>query len=400
MGVSKTVLVIGGGAAGFFYAINKKEADRNCRVLIWEKSPRLLEKVRISGGGRCNVTHHCFDARELSRFYPRGSRELLGPFTRFGPMQTIEWFAQRGVGIYTQADNRMFPDTDSSETIAQCLIQQADALHIQVETRMEADTLLPQNGKWKITSAKGDELLADEVMIASGPSLRIWEILRKLDFEITPPVPSLFTFNCRSEWIDGLQGVSAEHVVITIPELDKAEEGPLLITHWGLSGPAVLRLSAIAARELNARNYHFELQVNFCGGKNTAAVFAELQTQRQQYPKRAAITHPLFKLPKRLWERLVTISKNWGDLSNRDLQQLAERLTATRFQVTGKSTFKEEFVTCGGVALHQINFKNFSSKKFPNLFFAGEVLDIDALTGGFNFQAAWTGAWLAATYKS
>ncbi|MFN8277026.1 MAG: NAD(P)/FAD-dependent oxidoreductase [Chitinophagales bacterium] len=396
----KTVLVLGGGAAGFFYAINKKLVEPATRIIIWERSNKLLEKVRISGGGRCNVTHACFDPRELSKHYPRGEKELLGPFYRFHPQHTIQWFEERGVAIQAEEDGRMFPTTNKSETIAQCLLQQAAELGIHIQLNTEAEAITFQAPHWRVQSQNDVVIAADEVMVATGPSLRMWKLLEQLGYRITPSVPSLFTFNCADQRIKGLLGLSVPSAQLRVSGSKWQSIGPLLITHWGFSGPAVLKLSAWGAREWQALKYRFELRVNWCGEKTQQEILEHLTKEKETQPKRTVISHPFFHLPRRLWERLAPLEKNWADVSKKELLDLAAQLSDSRFQITGKSTFKDEFVTAGGVALDQINFKNFESKLHPGLFFAGEVLDIDAITGGFNFQAAWTGAWLAAQNKA
>ena len=369
-------------------------------ITILEKSNKLLEKVRISGGGRCNVTHACFEPKELVKRYPRGQRELLGAFHRFMTNDTIDWFQYRGVELKTEEDGRMFPTTDDSETIAQCLLTLAQEYGVKIETHKEVDTLSYINDQWKITTSKDETMTADIVFVATGSSLRMWDILRHLGYEVAEAVPSLFTFNIKDERITGLPGVAAEHVTVSIPKAKLQESGPLLITHWGMSGPAILKLSAWGARLLKEQQYKFDVAVNWTGALNLPQTVEKLKEHKMNAPKKAIINNPLFKLPSRLWERLcdhahITVP-TWADLSNKELNELAATLCQSVFQVSGKSTFKDEFVTCGGVELNQIDLKTFKSKLHPNLFFAGEVLNIDAITGGYNFQAAWTGAWIAA----
>lgn len=410
----KRIIIAGGGAAGFFAAIACAEKNADYQIIILEKSPKLLAKVKISGGGRCNVTHACFDVRQLVKNYPRGEKQLLGPFTRFNPANTVEWFENRGVQLKTEADGRMFPVTDSSQTIIDCLLSEARRLGVEIKTQTGLEGLhLNENGKWKITTQSaspllgrgtgGEDLEADAVIIATGGTPRMWNILEKLEHKIVPPVPSLFTFNVRDERIKGLEGISVPAADVEIKNSKLSATGPLLITHWGLSGPAILRLSAWGARELAALNYQFEMVVNWTGNHKTGEVMDVIKQFKQNYPKKSVVANPLFNLPKRLWERLLAFSirnprsaiRNFADLSNKQIEQLALTITSSQFAVTGKSTFKEEFVTAGGIELNEVDFKTMQSKKFPGLYFAGEVLDIDAITGGFNFQAAWTTGWIA-----
>ena len=401
------IAIIGGGAAGFFAAITCAETNPDCQVTIFERGKSVLEKVRVSGGGRCNVTHACFDARELVKSYPRGSRELLGPFMQFGPEQTVAWFEQRGVRLKTEADGRMFPNTDDSQTIIDCLSRAAHQAGVKVltSTRVEkierilpfasADGVPPLSNRWRI----GSEIF-DKIMLATGSSTTVWEWLRELGHDIVPPVPSLFTFNTKDTRLRDLAGVSVPKAWLNIPGTKLTAEGPLLVTHWGLSGPAVLRISAWGARELHEKGYKFSLEVNFSGEKNPMAAGDVLNKIKLESGKKLVAANTQMELPTRLWQRLVEAAgiapeRRWADLGKADLQALTSQMVAAQFQITGKSTFKEEFVTAGGVSLKEVNFKNFESKICPGLFLAGEVLDIDAITGGFNFQAAWTGGWLA-----
>lgn len=401
------IAIIGGGAAGFFAAITCAETNPDCQVTIFERGKSVLEKVRVSGGGRCNVTHACFDARELVKSYPRGSRELLGPFMQFGPEQTVAWFEQRGVRLKTEADGRMFPNTDDSQTIIDCLSRAAHQAGVKVltSTRVEkiehilpfasADGVPPLSNRWRI----GSEIF-DKIMLATGSSTTAWEWLRELGHNIVPPVPSLFTFNTKDTRLRDLAGVSVLKAWLNIPGTKLTAEGPLLVTHWGISGPAVLRISAWGARELHEKGYKFSLEVNFSGEKNPMAAGDVLNKIKLESGKKLVAANTQMELPTRLWQRLVEAAgiapeRRWADLGKADLQALTSQMVAAQFQITGKSTFKEEFVTAGGVSLKEVNFKNFESKICPGLFLAGEVLDIDAITGGFNFQAAWTGGWLA-----
>lgn len=396
------IAIIGGGAAGFFAAITCAEANPACRVTIFERGKAVLEKVRVSGGGRCNVTNACFDAHELVKHYPRGSRELLGPFMLFGPEQTVEWFARRGVTLKTEADGRMFPVSDDSQTIVDCLQRSAQQAGVQVRTGTRVEKLEPlSSGAWQIRLTGGQEpLVFDKIMVATGGNPAAWEMLRSLGHSIVAPVPSLFTFNTKDTRLRDLSGVSVPDAFLRIPGTKLSAEGPLLVTHWGLSGPAVLRISAWGARDLNSMEYRFPLEINFLGKTNPAATAENLQRLKVELGKKQVAANAQFGLPLRLWQSLVAAAaipgeRRWADLDKKNLAALTTQLTAAVFQIAGKSTFKEEFVTAGGVALKELNFKTFESKMHPNLYLAGEVLDIDAITGGFNFQAAWTGGWLA-----
>lgn len=389
------IAVIGGGAAGFFGAISCAEANPACRITIFERGKSVLEKVRISGGGRCNVTHACFEASELVKFYPRGSRELLGPFRRFGPEQTVEWYAAHGVTLKTESDGRMFPESDDSQTIIDCLTRTASRLGIRVLTGARVERIKPAEGGWRI----GSEVF-DKVLVATGSSPSVWQWLADLGHPIVPPVPSLFTFNTKDIRLKDLAGISAPEAALRIPGTKLSAKGPLLVTHWGLSGPAVLKLSAWGARELEALGYKFPLEINLTGMPDTQSVMEYLQGYKSENGKKSAAATALFQLPTRLWQHLVAAAgidhaKRWGDLNKSEMQALATQLSAAVFQITGKSTFKEEFVTAGGVSLKALNFKTFESNVCPGLYLAGEVLDIDGVTGGFNFQAAWTGGYLA-----
>lgn len=392
--------IIGGGAAGFFAAITAAEADPKARVTILERGQAVLQKVRISGGGRCNVTHACFDARELVRHYPRGSRELLSPFLQFGPTETVAWFARRGVRLKTEADGRMFPTTDNSQTIVECLWDAAKRAGVQVRMGTRAERLEPVNGYWQVHLAREAPLRADRVLVAGGSSEGLWDMLAALGLAIVPPVPSLFTFNVKDARLREMAGVSVPDAGVSVVGTKLSARGPLLVTHWGLSGPAVLRLSAWGARVLHERKYDFEIRVNWLGDKPLADLADTLHHIKQEQGRKQVGAHAQFGLPARLWERLVEAARlgqavRWADVGKPALQRLASELGAGGFAVRGKSTFKEEFVTAGGVDLREVNFKTFESKRFPGLYFAGEILDIDAVTGGFNFQAAWTGGWIA-----
>ncbi|MDB5283356.1 MAG: flavoprotein [Bacteroidota bacterium] len=395
----KNIVVIGGGAAGFFAAISCAENHPDYHITILEKSSTLLQKVKISGGGRCNVTHACFEPKELVKFYPRGEKQLLGPFTKFNPADTIEWFENHGVKLKAEEDGRMFPVTDSSQTIIDCFMGETVVLGIKVKTVLGVEGLIPPTSteeKWKVITNKNFTIEADAVIITTGSGAQMWGIIEKLGHSIVPAVPSLFTFNIKDERIHGLEGLSVENATIQItgePKLNST--GPLLITHWGTSGPGILRLSAWGARKLAALNHNFEISLNWIG-EEPDDVKQKIKEFKEQHPKKNVSGNSPFSIPKRLWERLVkvavpnTASINYADLSNQQIAQLTEQITISKYKVNGKSTYKDEFVTAGGVLLDEIDFKTMQSKKLQGLYFAGEVLDIDAITGGFNFQAAWT----------
>ncbi len=403
----KHVVIIGGGAAGFFAAINCAEKNPGYKITILEKSSSLLNKVKISGGGRCNVTHACFDARELVKFYPRGEKQLLGPFTKFNPSNTIDWFKARGVEIKREEDGRMFPVTDSSQTIIDCFLNEANRLGVKVRMQCGAEEFRIQNSEFRINTSTNETIKADAVIVTTGSSQQVWKMLEAPGHRIVPPVPSLFTFNVKDARIKGLEGLSMPQAVVQIPNSKSQipnSPAPLLITHWGLSGPAILRLSAWGARELAALNHRFEIEVNWVN-KDFNEVKDALKHFKQNHAKKGVSTTPLFGIPKRLWESLIAFQSkiqnpkskisNFADLPNTQIDSLARELTASRFLVSGKSTYKDEFVTSGGVDLADVDFRTMQSKKVPNLYFAGEVLDVDAITGGFNFQAAWTTAYIA-----
>lgn len=403
---SPRVAVIGGGAAGFFAAISCAEANPAAQVTLYEATAHPLAKVKISGGGRCNVTHACFEPRELAKRYPRGGRELLGAFHRWGPRDTIEWFAARGVELKTESDGRMFPVTDDSATIVDCLQSAAIAAGVEIRTSLglrkaEAVGTAEAPAFW-LTLTDDSELRCDRLLIATGGNRSSVGLVvaEKLGHTIEPPVPSLFTFHIDDKRLEKLSGVAMENVTTSVPGTKLQSDGPLLITHWGLSGPAVLKLSAWGARELAACDYQFTLRVNFAGARSRDAVLQALAAMRTQHPRKQLSTVNPLQLPVRFWERIlqlngIAVDTQWAGVANVALHQLADALTAADFTVVGKSMNKEEFVTCGGVRLREVEFKTMESKLCPGLHFAGEVLDLDGITGGFNFQAAWTTGRLA-----
>ena len=393
------IIIIGGGAAGFFTAINLVEKKPKLKVAILERGKSVLEKVRISGGGRCNVTHACFVPNELVKFYPRGERELKGPFHQFCSGDTIEWFEKHGVELKIEEDGRMFPVSDSSQTIIDCFLNATQKLKIDVLTGHSVQELYQGENYWKI-STNQDVFSCQKVIMTTGSNPKIWELLQSLGHSIVPPVPSLFTFNIKDVRIKDLMGV-ATNAAVKVKNSKLNATGPLLITHWGMSGPGILRLSAWGARELAEKKYHFAIQVNWIPGYSFDEIVEELKTIKEENAKKLVTKYAQFNLPKRLWESLTkaaTISEEtkWADVNKKQMHLLAEQLTNGEFQVNGKSTFKEEFVTAGGIDLKEVNFKTMESKILPNLYFAGEILNIDAITGGFNFQNAWTDGFIAA----
>jgi len=402
-------VVIGGGAAGFMAAITAAEANPRANVLILEKSHQLLSKVRISGGGRCNVTHACFDPATLIQNYPRGAKELRGAFTRFQPRDTVEWFKRRGVKLKTESDGRMFPVTDDSETIVECLVDSAKRAGVKIWTDVNVENLECDNSvvapksetsdsHFTIRLKNGEELHADRLLLATGSNKQGYEFAQQLGHTIEEPVPSLFTFQIKDQRIKDLSGISVPEAEVTLGKL--SQRGALLITHWGLSGPAVLKLSAWGARELHDCNYKMELRVNWLAGLSESGLRDQLLKIKDSSPRQIIAAHAQLSLPSRLWERLVAAagvadSLRWAELSKKDLTALVAQLHRGSFQITGKGVFKEEFVTCGGVRLREVNFKTMESKACRGLFFAGEILDVDGVTGGFNFQSAWTTGWIA-----
>lgn len=397
------IIIVGGGAAGFFTAINIVEKNPKLKVAILERGSEVLQKVRISGGGRCNVTHACFEPNELVKFYPRGEKELRGPFHQFGSGDTIEWFEKYGVELKIEADGRMFPVSNSSQTIIDCFLQATQKLGIAVLTGQSVQSIFnPEvsgENVWKIET-QTENYLVEKLILATGSNPKVWEMLQNFGHAVISPVPSLFTFNIKDSRIKELPGVAA-HVTVTVKDTKLTSTGPLLITHWGMSGPAILKLSAWGARILHEKNYQFTIFVNWLNDEETTDVEKKLKELKQEHAKKSVSKKSPFELTNRLWESLVLASgieleTKWADLSKIQLQNLASQLTNGTFQVNGKSTFKEEFVTAGGIDLKEINFKTMESKMHENLYFAGEIVNIDAITGGFNFQNAWTSGFIVA----
>ena len=397
------VVVAGGGAAGFFAAIACARANPDCDVHIVERGSAPLAKVRISGGGRCNVTNACFDPRTLVAAYPRGARELLGPFHRFQPADTVRWFAERGVALKTEPDGRVFPVTDSSSTVVDCLVREADDAGVSVHTRTGIETVTTRaGGGFRLALSDGEHFDCEKLLIATGGcrSRAGARLAEALGHTIEPPVPSLFTFHVVTPWLRELPGVTMEPVRLSVREARLAEQGALLITHDGVSGPVVLRLSAWGARALHELGYRFVLHVDWLPGLSRDTIHAELASRRDTTAKRLVANVPLSPIPARLWRALVAAAgigsdTRWGELSRASALALATQIADTELVVAGKSLNKDEFVTCGGVRLREVDFRTMESRLRPGLYFAGEVLDIDGITGGFNFQAAWTTGWIA-----
>jgi predicted Rossmann fold flavoprotein len=397
------IIVVGGGAAGFFSAINIVERNPNLKVAILERGKEVLSKVRISGGGRCNVTHACFEPNELVKYYPRGEKELRGPFHQFCSGDTIEWFENHGVELKIEEDGRMFPVSNSSQTIIDCFLTASHKLGITILTGQSVQSIFNIEGSaenyWKIET-QTENYLAEKLILATGSNPKIWDLLHTFGHAIITPVPSLFTFNIKDPRIKELPGI-ATHVSVKVIGSKLESTGPLLITHWGMSGPAILKLSAWGARILHDKNYQFAIQVNWLNDIDTEETETLLKELKQEHAKKTVAKKSPLELQNRLWESLVFASgigseTKWADLSKTQLQNLANQITKGVFQVNGKSTFKEEFVTAGGIDLKEINFKTMESKIHPNLYFAGEIVNIDAITGGFNFQNAWTSGFIVA----
>lgn len=398
-----TLIVIGGGAAGFFCAVNAARINRQLKVILLEKSNKLLSKVKVSGGGRCNVTHACFDIKDMSLHYPRGEHFVRKAFHQFFTTDTIEWFESRGVKLKAEEDGRMFPVTDSSQTIIDCLLREANQYGVEILMNREVEQLKMENGKWKVVLKNNQELVADFVCVASGgfPKLNQFDWLKETGHTIIEPVPSLFTFNIPKHPLNELMGVSVANATVKIQQIKLKNSGPLLITHWGLSGPCVLKLSAWGARELQQLNYHFTISVNWLGDLNEEEVRNKIQGTRVESASKKISNTNLFQLPNRLWYYLLNASDinngmRWADLPAKSQNKLIQLLINQELKVAGKTTFKEEFVTAGGISLKEIDPNTMQSKLQKGLFFAGEILDVDGITGGFNFQHAWTSGFVAA----
>jgi len=406
--VKQKLIVIGGGAAGFFCAVNAAAQNQELEVTLIEKSNKLLSKVRVSGGGRCNVTHACDSISEMIKKYPRGEKFLKQAFHHFFTSDTIEWFEKRNVKLKTEADGRMFPESNSSETIINCLLQEANKNKVVILmnreiVKVERIFIEQEKNQFQLLSKDGAILEADFVCIACGgfhkPEQYKW--LSELGHSFESPIPSLFTFNVPKNPISELMGISVENVQVKINGTKFSQSGPILITHWGFSGPAVLKLSAFAAKELFSKNYDFSISINWLKDYHENSLLEKLKLIRHELASKKIINKNPFNLPQRLWEyHLMQCEINaeirWADLPAKQQNQLAKQLCAQQFQVKGKTTFKEEFVTAGGIKLNEIDANTMQSKIVPNFFFAGEIMDVDGITGGFNFQHAWTSGWIAA----
>ncbi|MCC1483114.1 BaiN/RdsA family NAD(P)/FAD-dependent oxidoreductase [Winogradskyella immobilis] len=395
------VIIIGGGAAGFFAAINTAELNPLLKVAILERGKEGLQKVKISGGGRCNVTHAEFIPSELTQNYPRGEKELLGPFHTFMTGDTMAWFEARGVPLKIEEDGRIFPESNSSQTIIDCFLQEAQKHNVDVLYSENVKTIKPNTSGFNIETTQS-VFKSDKVIIATGSSPKLWKLLETIGHSIVPPVPSLFTFNCDDKRIKAIPGVVAKQVTVKVLGTNLISKGPLLITHVGFSAPSILKLSAFGAIELAKRNYKFDIEINFID-RDYKSCLDDLKNHKQELAKKTIYKFPQFQLPKRLWQQLVLATgleedMRWAEVNKIEMETLAKQLTKAVFKIDGKSTFKEEFVTAGGVNLKEINFKTFESKLIPNLYFAGEVINVDAVTGGFNFQNAWTGAYIVAKH--
>lgn len=401
------VVVLGGGAAGFFAAVNCAFQHEHCNVTILEKSSKLLSKVKVSGGGRCNVTHACFNNKDLVKNYPRGEDILKGAFSRFTTSDTIEWFQSRGVELKAEGDGRMFPVTDDSQAIIDCLLREAQRAGVKIKMNTEVMKVVKEEERFILHLRGGQSISCDKLLIATGgnPKDAAYDWLRELGHTIESPVPSLFTFNIPGSPVTQLMGVAVEQARVRIASTKLEQTGPLLITHWGLSGPAVLKLSAWGARMLHSMDYSFTVLVNWLPAHNEASLREYLAELREEQASRFIASRSPFELPRRLWEYLtgkagIADNVRWADLPRKQQNVLINALVNDEYRVSGKTTFKEEFVTCGGVSLSEVDHRTMESTKCKGLYFAGEVLDIDGVTGGFNFQAAWTTGWIAAQAMS
>ena len=397
------LIVIGGGAAGFYGAIQSAELNPDLSILILEKSNKLLSKVKVSGGGRCNVTQHCFDAAQLAKHYPRGEKPLKNLFKKYQAQNVVDWFASKRIALKAEEDGRMFPTTDSSQTIIDCFLNEAVKHQIKIELETAVLGITQQQDLLQVQCNAGKVYIAKKVLLATGgnPNLQFYQWIQNLGHQIMPPIPSLFTFNDSQKHFKDLMGIAVPDAEVKIASTKFSHSGPVLITHWGLSGPAVIKLSAWAAEYLHQVNYQFTALVSWIGNVKEDILREELIDHKGKHGKQKVYNNPLFALPNRLWQLLCSLAeideqKIWAELPQKNINKLIEGLIRSSFQIKGKTTFKEEFVTCGGVALSDIDLETMDSKKIKNLFFAGEVLNIDGETGGYNFQAAWTTSYIAA----
>jgi predicted Rossmann fold flavoprotein len=396
------ISVIGGGAAGFFAAINCAEHHPEYDVYIFEKSNKILSKVRVSGGGRCNVTNGFFDISRLADYYPRGNKELQNAFSRFSKTETVNWFESRGVKLKTEADGRMFPVSDNSDSIIRCLTGEANKLDVNIRMNYAVTNIHRRDGGFELEFSNGEKIFSNKIIITSGgsPTQSSYDWICALGHSIIPPVPSLYTFNIPGSPLKGLEGISSQSAAVSFEGFKFKSSGPVLITHWGISGPAVLRLSAFAARWLNENNYTADCVLNWLPQYSEEEMRSELNNIKADFGKKKLFNSPFQELTTRLWQRMCYLSgvnenENWADANKAKINKLAQNISAMRLPVKGKTTFKEEFVTCGGINLKEVDTKTMESKIVKGIYFAGEILDVDGITGGFNFQAAWTTGYLA-----
>ena len=398
--MKKKVIIIGGGAAGFFSAINMAESNADLDITLLEKGSRVLEKVKVSGGGRCNITHACFDPKDLVKFYPRGEKELLGPFHQFMTGDTMEWFEKRGVLLKIETDNRVFPVSNSSQSVIDCLLNNAKSRGVKLLLNQKVNKITIDSGIFTVFCEE-EKFHADSLLITTGSNPQIWKILENLGHHIITPVPSLFTFKIPDDRLKDLAGLSVAKATVSIPDTNFSVTGPVLVTHWGLSGPAILKLSALGALYFAEKNYQTSIHMNW-NAEPEATVLSQLKNYKNSQARKLVVNKIGYEqIPNRLWLRFTEVLNispqlRWSEVSNEKLSQLAAQITRGIFLINGKTTFKDEFVTSGGIDLREIDFKRFESKIHSNLYFAGETLNIDAVTGGFNFQNAWTGGFIAA----
>ena len=398
------LIVIGGGAAGFFGAIIAAEKKKGLSILILEKTSKLLSKVKVSGGGRCNVAHNCFEPTPLSKHYPRGSKELKSLFRKFQTKDIVAWFESKNITLKTEADGRMFPVTDDSQTIIDCFLKEAERLHIQIRTNSEVTNITSAKNGFTVMVGKGDQIITNRILVAAGGynNLHSYQWIARTSHPIINPIPSLFTFNDSEKKFNDLMGIAVADAQVKIVGTKFLEQGPVLITHWGLSGPAVIKLSSWAAAYLHQLHYEFTVLINWTGSTSEEALRQVFSDMKSKHGKQKVLTNSMFSIPQRLWQRLCELAeipetKIWAELQQKNMNKLMEALIRCPFQIKGKTTFKEEFVTCGGVDLKAIDLETMESKTMKGLYFAGEVLNMDGETGGFNFQAAWTTAYVAAS---
>jgi|TARA_B110000263_G_scaffold43051_1_gene35009 predicted Rossmann fold flavoprotein len=400
--IPKQIAIVGGGAAGFFSALSVKEHHPNHKVFLFEKTSKLLSKVKISGGGRCNITHYSEDINSLCDAYPRGGKKLKSIFYQFSNIDTQNWFENRGVPLKTEYDGRMFPVSDQSESVIKCLISECERLGIEIQVNHGVNSLENISDKWKLHFSNSKPIIFDSVIITTGgsPKSKGFDWISNLGHNIIFPVPSLFTFNMPNELITKLMGIAVENTSIKIEGSKIKTQGSLLITHWGMSGPVILKASSLGARLLSEKNYQFEIFINWIDETNTELLFQKLNDFANSHPSKLISRNNIFSLPNRLWSFLlekaeVSHDQKWNEIGKKSIRKLIETLTQDNYEVSGKTTFKEEFVTCGGINLDEIDMQNMKSKVSSNIYFAGEILNIDAITGGYNFQAAWSGGYVA-----